>query len=212
MLQNTKLISWGSDLLESGKNEPYELPREVATHREKIRSQVKFRVLDKLFRSLWVCVENPRNEIDNPIHYCTQPLYTAISTFMVSNLRENFLKEQNVSWSWNVLVRLEERLNNRIQIDLNVPPGWWGLLRHGAIPIAEYCVLAYMAGRISAEKAIELSGLDQMEFALMVRERTQEKHLPIFHAYLNGEAVEDQLPFSEEASLKFKDLMAKEVE
>ncbi|NWF92552.1 MAG: hypothetical protein HXY46_06515 [Syntrophaceae bacterium] len=212
MLQNPELISWGSGLLESGKNESYELPREVTTYREKIHSQVKFRILDKLFGSLWVCVENPRNEIDNPIRYCTQPLYTAISTFMVTNLRENFLKEQNVSWSWNILVRLQERLNSRIQIDLNVPPGWWGLLRHGAIPIAEYCVLAYMAGKISAEKAIELSGVDQVEFASMVREKTQERQLPIFRAYLKGEAAEDQLPFSEEASNRFKDLMAKEVE
>ena len=67
-------------------------------------------------------------------------------------------------------------------------------------------------GGISAEKAIEMSGLDEMEFAVKVREAAQERDLPIFRAYLKGEAIEVQLPFSEEASQKFRDLMAEEME
>jgi len=78
--------------------------------------------------------------------------------------------------------------------------------------MAEYYVLAYMVGSISAEKAIQLSGLSEIDFAIIVREKAQERDLPIFHAYLRGEAVEDQLPFSEEASIRFKDLMAQEIE
>lgn len=207
MFQNTP---WFSGFRDSGGNESYWLPEEATTQWG--RSQVKFRVLDKLCRSLWMCVEYPRNEIDNPIRYCTQPLYTAISTFMAANLRESLVKEQNVSLCRIVFDQLEERLKNRVRTDLNALPGWWGWLLHGESGIEEYCVSAYMAGKISAEKAIEFSGLDQIEFASMVRERSQEKDLSIFRAYLRGETVEEQLPFSEEVSIKFKDLMAEEIE
>ncbi len=206
MFQN---IPWDSGFGESGGNLPYLVPEEATTQWG--RSQVKFRVSDKLCKSLWMCVEYPRNDIDNPIRYCTQPLYTAVSTFIASNLTENLLKTQNVL-SWSVFDQLEKRLNNRIQIDLNNLPGWRGWLLHGEIGIEEYCVSAYMAGKISAERAIEFSGLDQIEFASRVRERSQKKDLPTFRAYLRGETVEKQLPFSEEVSNKFKDLMAKEIE
>jgi hypothetical protein len=206
MFQN---IPWDSGFGESGSNLSYLVPEEATS--QSGRSQVKFRALDKLCKSLWMCVEYPRNDIDNPIRYCTQPLYTAVSTFIASNLTENLLKTQNIL-SWSVFNQLEKRLDNRIQIDLNNLPGWRGWLLHGEIGIEEYCVSAYMAGKISAEKAIEFSGLDQIEFASMVRERSQEKDLSIFRAYIRGETVEEQLPFSEEVSIKFKDLMAEEIE
>jgi hypothetical protein len=131
---------------------------------------------------------------------------------MAANLRESLVKEQNVSLSRSVFDQLEERLKNRVRTDLNAFPGWWGWLLHGESGIEEYCVLAYMAGKISPEKAIEFSGLDQIQFASMVRERSQDKDLSIFRAYLRGETVEKQLPFSEEVSMKFKDLMAEEIE
>jgi hypothetical protein len=207
MFQN---IPWVEGFVESGGNESYWLPEEATTQWG--RSQIKFRVLDKLCRSLWMCVEYPRNEIDNPIRYCTQPLYAAISTFMAANLRGNLVKEQNLSLSRSVSDQLEERLKNRTRTDLNALPGWWGWLLHGETGIEEYCVSAYLAGKISTERAIEFSGLDQIEFASRVRERSQEKDLPTFRAYLRGETVEEQLPFSEEVSNKFKNLMAKEIE
>lgn len=209
MFQNVEIIPWISWLRGSGGNESYELPKE-AMQSEKIRSQVKYRVLEKLCETLWVCVENPRNDIDNPVRYCTQPLYTAILTFMAANLKANLSRKEDVSW--NQFFRLEERLNSGLKIDINVFLSWGRWLHHEEKPIAEYCISAYMAGKISAEKAIELSGLDQIDFASKVRERTQEKHLPIFRAYLRGETVEEQLPFSEEVSIKFKDLMAEEIE
>lgn len=206
MFQN---IPWDSVFGESGGNLPYLVPEEVTTQWG--RSQVKFRVSDKLCKSLWMCVEYPRNDIDNPIRYCTQPLYTAVSTFIASNLAENLLKTQNVL-SWSVFDQLEKRLNNRIQIDLNNLPGWRGWLLHGEIGIEGYCVSAYMAGKISAEKAIQLSGLDEAEFASRVQDKAQERDLPLFRDYLRGDTVEGKLPFSEDASLRFRDLMAKELE
>jgi hypothetical protein len=78
--------------------------------------------------------------------------------------------------------------------------------------MAEYYALAYVIGSISAEKAIELLRLNYVDFAQMVEEKAMERDLPIFHAYLRDEDVKARLPFSKEKSLKFKDLMAEEIE
>ena len=177
-------------------------------------SQFRYGIAGTLLGTLWVCVQNPRNDIDNPITYCTQPFYTKISSLLVTSALKSLSKEyQGIEVSsWNIFKQLEERMENRIQYSFNIPPGYWEWPRRREIPTAEYYVLAYMIGSISAEKAIELSGTNERDFAAIVREKAQERDLPIFDAYLKGEAVEDQLPFSEEASLRFKDLMAQEIE
>jgi predicted HTH domain antitoxin len=122
------------------------------------------------------------------------------------------LKNQDAYWSWNVFSRLGEELNNRFQFDSNRHPVWTDWLLCSEKVKAEQIASAFMSGRISAEEAVELSGLDQSEFALLVENKAQSRDLPIFQAYLKGEAVEDQLPFSEEASRRFKDLMSNQVE
>jgi len=176
--------------------------------------KLKYAITDMVLGTLWVCVKNPRNDIDNPITYCTQPFYIKISSLLAASTFKNLSKEYpgiQVS-SWNIFEGLEKKLENRIRYGYNIPPGYWEWPHCREIPMTEYYVLAYMIGSISAEKAMELSGLSEIDFAITVREKAQERDLPIFDAYLRGEAVEDQLPFSEEASLRFKDLMAKEIE
>jgi len=199
---------------ESIKNDIFGMEDRVETLWRESHSQLKYGIADMLFGTLWVCVKNPRNDIDNPITYCTQPFYTKISSFLITGTLKNLSKEyQGIQVSsWSIFSQLEEKLENRIQHSFNMPPGYWEWPRRREIPMAEYYVLAYMIGSISAEKAIELSGLNEIDFAIIVREKAQERDLPIFDAYLKGEAVENQLPFSEEASLRFKDLMAQEIE
>jgi hypothetical protein len=199
---------------ESIKNDIFGMESRTGTLWRESHSHLKYGIADMVLGTLWVCVKNPRNDIDNPITYCTQPFYTKISSLLVASILKNLSKGyQGIQISsWNIFSQLEEKLENRIQYSFNVPPGYWEWPRRREIPTAEYYVLAYMIGSISAEKAIELSGLSEIDFAAILREKAQERDLPIFDAYLKGEAVEDQLPFSEEASIRFKDLMAKEIE
>lgn len=212
-------VNFPSSFLDSIKNEPFEISDTAATLRQKIYSNLKSAIEDRI-KSLWVCLENPRNEIDNPINYCTQPFYTQISTFVVSNTNINTSKDYQFALGnqpmsitlWSVTILLEEKFKERIQKYHNSPEDSWKWFPHGKIPMAEYYALAYVIGSISAEKAIELSGMNYVDFAQMVEEKAMEKDLPIFHAYLRDEDVEARLPFSKEKSLKFKDLMAKEIE
>lgn len=212
MFQNDEGFSWSFATQNAAANNAYELAYETASDWEKINSGVRFRILDNLFRSVAMCVENPRNEIDNPIRYCTQPLYTEISTFMALILRGNLFKNQDKHWSWSVFSRLEEELNSRFRLDANRHPTWteWALCSQDVG--AERIVSAFISGKLSAEQAIELSGLDQSEFAVLVEDKAQARDVAAFEAYLKGEAVEDQLPFSEDASHRFKDLMCDQVE
>lgn len=212
-------VNFPSSFLDSIKNEPFEISDIAATLKQKIGSSLKVAIADQI-NSLWVCLENPRNEIDNPINYCTQPFYTQISTFVVSNTNINASKNYQFVLGyqpmfptlWNATIRLEEKFKERVQKYYNSPKDSWRWSPHGKIPLAEYYALAYITGSISSEKAIQLSGLNFMDFAQMVQEKAMERDLPIFHAYLKDEDVEGRLPFSKEESLKFKDLMAEELE
>jgi hypothetical protein len=212
-------VNFPSSFLDSIKNEPFEISDMTITLKRKIGSSLKSAITDQI-NSLWVCLQNPRNEIDNPINYCTQPFYTQISTFVVSNATINtsmdyqFASEYQPMGSalWSVTILLEEKFKDRIQRYHNSPKDSWKWFPHGKIPMAEYYALAYIIGSISAEKAIELSGLNYVDFAQMVEEKAIERDLPIFHAYLRDEDVKARLLFSKEKSLKFKDLMAKEIE
>ena len=78
--------------------------------------------------------------------------------------------------------------------------------------MAEYYAIAYVIGSISAKKAIELSGLNYVDFARLVQEKAMERDLPVFQAYLKDEEVETQLPFSREIPLRHKNIMAEEYE
>lgn len=89
---------------------------------------------------------------------------------------------------------------------INCPNG------HGKMPITERCVSAFMRGVLRSETAMTLSGLSEIEFAQMVQDKAMERDLPIFRDYLAGKPVRDRLPFSREASLKFKEMMTKELE
>jgi len=212
-------VNFPSSFWQSLKNEPYEITSIAATPRQKIRANLKFAIGEQ-FDSLWVCVGNPRNEIDNPITYCTQPFYTRISTLVVSHTNINISKEYQfvpqylpISHSlWSISIQLEEKFKERIQEYCNSPKDSWRWSPHGKIPLAEYYALAYIIGSISAEKAIELSGLNYMDFAQIVQEKAIERDLPIFQAYLKDEEVEGRLPFSKKKSSKFKDLMAEQLE
>lgn len=212
-------MNYPKSFFDSIRNEPFEIPEMGTTLKQKISSNLRL-VLANQFELVWICIDNPRNEIDNPLVYCLQPFYTQISTMAISNVPVNISKDYQISsgysithpFLWNAVIALEGRFEERIQSHHNNPKQFWNWFSHGKIPMAEYYVLAYIIGSMSAEKAIELSGMDYMDFACLVQEKAMERDLPLFDAYLKDENVKDQLPFSEEKSREFRDLMSKEIE
>jgi len=176
-------------------------------------SIVKTRVFDKDVASLLVCVENPRNEIDNPIRYCAQGFQTAISSFVASTAVRTLPREyQGHTYLWRMFLRWVEDYRGRSKATLNILPGGWEWFQFGETHNADYFVSAYMKKKISAELALQLSGLSEIDFAQMVKDKAMQRDLPIFHKYLAGDAVEGDLPFSEDKSLEYKDMMANEIE
>jgi len=212
-------INFPKSFFDSIRNEPFEIPEMRTTLRQKISSNLRLALMSQ-FDSVLTCIDNPRNEIDNPLVYCLQPFYTQISTLAISNVSANISKGYQISsrysithpFLWSAVIALEGKFEERIQSHYNSPKQSWNWFSHGKIPMAEYYVLACIIGSMSAEKAIELSGVDYMDFACLVQEKATERDLPLFDAYLRDENVEDQLPFSEKKSLEFRDLMSHEIE
>ncbi len=46
----------------------------------------------------------------------------------------------------------------------------------------------------------------------MVQEKALERDVPVFQTYLREENVEDKLPFSDDKSIEFKNLLDQELE
>jgi hypothetical protein len=211
-------VDFPNSFLGGIRNEPYEALTAIATLGQKIRSNLKFAVGNQ-FISLWACIGTPRNEIDNPINYCTQPFDIQVAAFAISNITVSLSKEYKflpqgeftLSNSWRSSIHFEEKLIERIQ-EHNNPKNIWKWFPHGRIPVAEYYAVAYVTGSITAEKALELSGTDYVNFAQMVQKEATERDLPIFRAFLEDEKVESSLPFSKEKALEFKDQLAEEIE
>lgn len=212
-------MNFPKSFFDSIRNEPFGISEIRTTLRQKISSNLRLALVNQ-FDSVWICIDNPRNEIDNPLVYCLQPFYTQISTWAIANVSVNISKDYQISSGysiahpslWNAVIALEGKFEERIQSHHNTPKQSWNWFSHGKIPMAEHYVFAYIMGSMSAEKAIELSGMDSMDFACLVQEKTMERDLPLFEAYLRDENVEDQLPFSEEKSREFRDLMSQEIE
>lgn len=197
---------------ESSKNKAWELIPEKKYILHEFRSDTKHRV-EEIVDQLWLCIGNPRNEIDNLIEYCTLPFYNTMSSFVASIAIENFAKEYQKPSSaslWSVFIRSTERILSETEVSINISPGAWKWFHCAEMSMAEYYILAYMNGSISAEMAIELSGLDMIDFAQMVQEKATERDYRIFDDYLKGKVGKKNLPFSEKKSLGFKDLMARE--
>jgi len=197
---------------ESSKNKAWELMPEKKYILHEFRSDTKHRV-EEIIDQLWLCIENPRNEIDNPIEYCTLPFYNTMSSFVASIAIENLAKEYQKPSSaslWSVFIRSTERILSETEVSINISPGTWKWFHCAEMAMAEYYVLAYVNGSISAERAIELSGLDMIDFAELVQETAIERDCRTFDDYLKGKVDKQELPFSEKKSLEFKDLMAKD--
>ena len=108
-------------------------------------------------------------------------------------------------------IKPTEKTIKAVSARINNPEGGWEWYRSD-VPLTEHCVLAFMKGVLQAETAMALSGLSEVEFAQMVQDKAMERDLPVFRDYLAGKPVRDQLPFSEEKSSRFKELMAEELE
>ena len=176
------------------------------------RTAVLSRLFNKDLEMLQVCLDNPRNEIDNPIRYCTLGFQISANSFVTSTAIVTLPRAFQEKTTYWVFERLFLADISRIGIAANTSPGAWEWRQFNESRDPHYFVSAYLKNRISAELALRLSGLTEMEFAEMIQEKAMKRDLPIFQEYLKGEDVNDRLPFSNEETLKFKDLMAHELE
>jgi hypothetical protein len=174
---------------------------------------IKSRVFGKGVAKLLVCVENPRNEIDNPVRYCTQVFQTSISSFVALTAVGTLPREyQEHNLLWGMFEKYIGEYRNRVEATLNISPGGWEWLPLWETHNADYFVSIYMENKISAELALQLSGLSEVDFAQMVQEKAMKRDLPIFQTYLKGGEVEEYLPFSKDKSFDFREAMASEIE
>ncbi len=133
---------------------------------------IKCRILGRDADSMMICVENPRNEIDNPIRYCTQPFYLKISGFVASNALWSLPKEYRKTTTtslYKLFVTLTKRFRHAVRFNVNAPADTWQWYQFGEGPMAEYYVQAYLSGTISEEIAQQLSGLSKRDFNRLVR-------------------------------------------
>ena len=178
-------------------------------------SAIKARVFAKDVATLLVCLDSPRNEIDNPIRYCTQGFQASISSFIASSLVGTLPREyqsQKLASLWKMSMRWLKESKSSIEANLNIFPGGWAWFQFEGTRTADFFVAAYINNKISADLAIQLSGLSEIDFAKMVQEKAMRRDQLVFHEYLKGEDVDNLLPFSEEKSSEFRGVMANEIE
>ncbi len=107
-----------------------------------------------------VCADNPRNDIDNPRRYCANFFHAANFSTLTSSIIDDLNKGSSLIFAKEFLLKeivqeFEKTLVRKALSFVNRPSDFWDWVRT-IITSEEYFVLAFISGRMPAEKAIQL--------------------------------------------------------